>query len=383
MAQEAHYGVHLLQNYFGLESAIYQVIQGMQQGHTSFDAGLINRARNDVQRKSHNLDRSTYPFAEDFASYLFGNGQPIRVIMVIDGVFQGDAPVETIIPIDLGSNPHLLFQDTHGNTTIDSFVTFEKTRESLEQYRASHTEKLSERGIYDLQVRKSRFFYFRQQDLGDFFGRRLGKNGTIALEEMAALAPLIIPTDYVMLEEVEVPSIDTYLASAPIHVSYRLKQSLAEKLLNRLTKDNNHKGSNVRLIADWVAHRPVVPTMDDVEALESFLRRNPTIGNSRVEYLHTNDYYNEPPKSIGGSPNFKAKNVIVRVRTAGFEPAIREIQIVDSRQYFENELLKGQTSHVEFEKKRSSVPRQVRVLRSSFEDVLTQIFMRENDYIPI
>lgn len=378
MADANHYGGNLLQNYSKPGMPLYDVVQGLQQGRLGFDPAILGRARAEAQRKSAELDRSTYPFQEDLSHYLFGDS-PRRVVMFVSGVFHGNGSIPTVIPIDLGPNPHQLFQKPHGNSTIDSSVTFDQTRRYLETFRSAYGSEIARLGIDKFEVDKSRFFYFRQPELEDMFGRRLKKDDRISLEEMALLVPLVISTDRVALTEIDAPLGDV---QTPMHVSYRLKQSLEAKLLDRLCDGPYGPRSKVRLIADWVAHRPVLPTIGEVNALEAFLKSSPTIGNSRIEYLYTNNYYDEKPKK-GSGRQFKAKNVIVVVTTNHFDPALREIQIVDAGQYAINELQKGEARHDELEKKRGNVPRKERAARAKIADVLDQIFIRENDLVPL
>ncbi len=378
MTDANHYGRNLLQNYSQLGMPLYEVVQGLQQGRLGFDPTMLGRARAEAQRKSVELDRSTYPFQEDFTRYLFGDEKK-RVIMFVEGVFHGSTNLATVIPIDLRHNPHQLFQTPGVNSTIDYKVTFEQTGEYLRQFKSTHGNELAALGAYEFEVGKSRFFYFRQSDLEGMFGRRLQKGQAISLEEMALLVPLVISTDRVALTEIDAPSGD---AQTPMHVSYRLKQSLEAKLLDRLSDGPYDLKSKVRLIADWVAHRPVLPTIDQVNDLEAFLKSNPTIGNSRIEYSYTNDYYIEKPKK-GSGRQFKAKNVIVIVTTGGYEPALREIQIVDAGQYFVNELKKGEERHDELEKKKVNVPRRKKVAREGIKNVLDRIFIKTNDFIQV
>ena len=378
MADANHYGWNLLRNYSQPGMPLYDLTQGLQQGKTRFDPTMISRARAEVQRKGAELDMSTYPFQEDFARYLFRD-EKRRVIIFVEGIFHGKSDLATVIPIDLGHNPHQLFQTSGVNSTIDYKVTFEQTEEYLKQFKGMHGNELAALGAYEFEVGKSRFFYFRQSDLEAMFDRRLQKGQTISLEEMALLVPRVISTGRIALTEIDAPSGDM---QTPMHVSYRLKQSLEAKLLDRLSDGPYKPGSKVRLIADWVAHRPVLPTIDGVNALESFLKSNPTIGNSRVEYLYTNDYYVEEPKK-GSGRQFKAKNVIVVVTTGHYEPALREIQIVDAEQYFRNELKKGEERHDELEKKRANVPRRKKVAREKINKVLGSIFIKTNDFIPL
>src|SRR3989338_5212601 len=204
MASANHYGTNFMENYSKLCMPLYDVVQALQQGKNSFDPAILNRARAEAQRKAVELDRSTYPFQEDLAYHLFGDSAR-RVVMFVSGAFHGNEIIIKVIPIDLGPNPHQLFQKPGGNSTIDSTVTFDRTADYLhsDQFRGMYGEELEKRGIYAFEVDKSRFFYFRQPDLEGMFNGRLRKSQTISLEKMALLAPLVISTDRVGLTEID------------------------------------------------------------------------------------------------------------------------------------------------------------------------------------
>ena len=392
MASQGHYGGNLLQNYRDIDSLI-NVVGEMQQGKTRFNEILLGKARNDAKRNSRKMDESTYPFGEDIADHLY-DGQLRRVVMFVQGIFHGNSNIPTIIPVDLGNNTYPLFQQSSGNSTIDDNVTFDKTREFLDHYIETHGDELGRRGVYKFEVGKSRFFYFRESDLVRFFSRfgvEVSNGKTIPFGDLALLAPLTVPTRYVALDEVDLedglePSPEWYREIAPVQVSHRLKNSLEDKLVNRLTTSEGIKDGSVRLVADWVAHRPVVPTLEDVYKLEAFLKENPTMGNSQIEYRYTNNKYREEERKKGSSRDFKALNVIVEVTTNGFSPAIREIQIVDQEQYFRNELSKEGDNHDLFKARRSNEDDMSEadiIKRKSLRKVLSQIFVPDNNDIPI
>jgi len=376
MLSQEHYGENLVQNYFGDHTKIYEIIQDMQQGKTRFDAGKVAKANVEVQAKSGELDNPTYKFAQDLSRFVYGLREPRRVVMFVEGTFYGRNDIETIIPFDLGNNPHQLFKKDPRYKTVDDAVTFEETRRFLER----NGSYLSQAGFDAFQVGKSRFFYFKESDLSDL--GHLDEDGRV---KMTGLVPLIVPTKgYVVTEEVEEPSLEDYMQFAPLHVSYRFKKSLMEKIINRMLFWET-EGENIRLIADWVAHRPVVEDREAVDSLEQRLIGSSRIGiNSSLNYEYTNDYYSEEPKK-GSSRQFKVKNVVVTTTTRGSpNPTLREIQIVDRKQYFENELSKdGEKSREEYEEGRSDIPRRKVIRYYELRDVLEQIFIVENEVIPI
>jgi len=367
---------NLLQNYFDTSTAIYGIIQDMQKGITIFDTGLVAKANSEVQDKSKILDASTYKFAQDLSKAIYGEKTTRRIIMFVEGTFYGSKELETIIPIDLGNNPHQLFKTHPGHPTVDSAVTFQETIRFLRENRSS----LYDAGFEVFGVGKSRFFYFKESDLAD--KNHLYGNGKV---KMAGLVPLIVPTKgHVILDEVKDPSLDHYMQFAPPNVSYRFKKSLMDKLLERYIFSKTSE-DDVRLIADWVAHRPVVETREDVENLEHRLMRSSKIGkNSSINWLYTPDYYSEKPKKTS-SRDFKAKNVVVDITINGFQDSsLREIQIVDKEQYFINEISKdSQKTREEYDEGRRHIPKKKVESYYELRSVLENIFFVENEVIPI
>lgn len=374
---------NLLEHYFREGNAVYTIIEEMRQGciHNEckrFEIGLVNRAKREVQLKRESLDASTYPFAQDIYHHLYGN-KKIRVVMAVEGTFYGNRDIESIIPIDLTKELYLLFNKTRQvPTTIDYAVTLQETGEFIN----AHREYLSQKGFNEFGIERSKIFYFRESDLEHFLDdeRKLDLN---------RLVPLITPTNYVALDKVEKPSLEDYMRLAPTHVSYRLKKSVVRKLLNKLclgegsmTLGGDYGNKKRDILVDWVAHRPVLPDLSDVNDLETFLKNSPQIGNSKVEYMYTKDYY-EHPGGSGGGTAFKSKTVVAKVTTKGFEPCIREIQIVDKKTYYGNEFTDGKESHPELEKKRKHAPRKMKTVREHYVKILEEIFGAGKDIIHI
>ena len=374
---------NLLHHYFDPTSAIYTIIEEMRQGclHNEcrrFEVGLVNRAKKEVQIKNESLDASTYPFAQDLYHHLHGNKKG-RVVMAVEGTFYGNNDIKSAIPVDLTKELYLLFGKARQvPTTIDDAVTLQKTGEFID----AHRGYLSQEGFNEFEIERSKFFYFRELDLEHF----LDDEGKLDLKR---LLPLIIPTNYVVLDQVAKPSLEEYMRLAPTHVSYRLKKSIVRKLLNKLcsskgsiTIGGDYGNKKRDVLVDWVAHRPVLPNLDDVNNLETFLRGSPKIGNSKVEYMYTKDYY-EHPGGSGGGTEFKSKTVVAQVTTKGFEPCVREIQIVDKKTYYGNEFTEGKESHPELEKKRKHAPRKIKTVREHYVKILEEIFVTGKDIIHI
>lgn len=362
-------GSALMGRYFGLESAMSQVVDKLQQGRKRIDFGLVSRAREEVQAKSAVLDTPTYRFAQDLSFHLYG-GEERRIVMLVEGVFHGDSETQSLIPIDLGNNPWRLFKHHEGHDTIDDAVTLESTRDFVER----NSGYLTEQGYRSVDVGSSRFFYFGKSNLESF----LDENGKL---DMARLVPLIVPTEGrvvanevdggIVLDQVASPTLDDYMKTAPIHVSYRLKKSMVEKLCRRIVYDKG-KGP----VSDWVAHRPVVDSPEDVEVLAAFLRESKRVGkNSRFDYLETKHNYED--ESANGH---RVETIVGRIETKGFEPSVREIQIVDKEQYFANELSSGRTSHAAHKGRIGHISRKIREDYDRVKAVLEQIFGTQEEF---
>ncbi len=368
----------VLHHYFHDDSAIHQIIMGIRAGfldgsERKFNPDLIDRSRGEVLLKRRALDASTYPFAQDLSEKVYG--EKGRVVGLVEGEFKGDSninSIKSIVPIDLGTNPYLFFRTCQKDTTIDNCVTIETTKAYIEEYK----DELSKRGYNHFEVGKSRFFYFRQKDL-EFFSNK----GEL---DMVKLVPLLCPTDYVVLKKVKRISPEEYTELAPNHTSYRLKESLTRKLLKKFglpkggIKIRNREGviSEKNIVVDWVGHRTVCYSRNEVNDLEVLLKSSPLIGKSKIDYLYTKDYYKKP------KGQFKAKKVITVVSTKNYEPCIREIEVVDKNQYFENEFRK-RTEHKEHVKKQKKVSKKKRSVNAHYKEILEQIFIKDISVIPI
>ena len=353
----------LMHYYFGHDTYVTGILETMQQGISEnklirIPNDHIEAAKLEAQLKGKTLDVSTYPFAYDLSTYDYrGN---VRVVMLIDGTLKGiHGYMDTVIPIDIGNNPYELFRGIKGGSrgrTIDLDVTAEQ----LQMWLNSHKDALLGEGFTSLHVDRSLFFYLRRCYIKGFLQAH-------DRFDAVRLARLVYPAKgYVGLERVEKPTIDEYMEHAPLFRSYRLKKSLARKILRRF-EDNDD-----REIKDWVAHRIVVGSIDDVRGLAAFLKSSPTIGNSYIRYIRADDYYRDPKES-----GFKAMNVVAEVTTKGERPCVREIQIVDKEQYYRNEFVeeeRNRVSHEAHERQQAHRPKRIRDIHDKYKAVLEEVF---------
>ena len=135
-------------------------------------------------------------------------------------------------------------------------------------------------------------------------------------------------------------------------------------------------------IVDWVAHRIVVDTKEDAYNMEKFLRNSVKVGKSTVEYRYTTDYYKSPKKKGFSNEELKEDNayralhVILKVKTPGEkQKCIREIQIVDKKQLYFNEIKKGsRLKHTRGADRIEQMPKETKKLSNHYENILTKIF---------
>ena len=384
---------NLMGNYFGAASATYQILEIMRKGmmageRRNVPEKLVQHSTAEVQGKMGELDESTYESAHALNNEIFGRFNRRRVIMVVKGDFiGGKADLDYmnresrreegyLIPIDLGENPYPLFASRDAYSTIDEKVTEEQTR----QFLADNRQYLRERGFRGFMIDTSRFFYFDNQELTKRFATKSGELDMQRLIPFVSDLPQYLFVNGKIVESGSVaPTAKEYENAAIKFASYRLKQSLAQKLANMLTFP---KGEIRKGISDWVAHRVVFPTEEEVHGLESFLRENPIIGFSnskkdsrvlKIEYRDKSDYY-EKPKANG----FRSMNIIVLTYTPGYKPSIREIQAVHFGQYHHNEIdVNNPAHHRQQEGKREHVSSKKSELKFHYEGILKEIFGKE------
>ncbi len=336
----------LMRNYFGQDTKTHDLVAGIRRGIANgrmpkFRDSTIKSVQREVNKKILAIDRSTYPSAQDL-DHLVLSGEKRRVVLLVTGSFYGRGEgIDSVLGFDLGINPNMLFDKKYPNDTIDSRVSFDMTQ----GYITRNLSELMGRGFEVFNVKNSAFFYISDAPLRSF-----ERGGEVY---MPALVPLLVSTSHVGLTPVSVPSFEGYSASGIMpFTSYRLKASLADKLLFRLGFGEIHEKNAIR---DWASNRIVVDTEEEATRLFEYLKSSPTIGRrsaSKVKYLKdmegaTKDYYAKPEES-----GYRAFHMPVSVTTKGHCAVLREIQIVDSFQYYRNEVNSKDPAHHSHQKKK-------------------------------
>jgi hypothetical protein len=175
-----------------------------------------------------------------------------------------------------------------------------------------------------------------------------------------------------------IPSARSYEKKAVGFVSYRLKQSETQKLVHKLTFPEGRIDEKERL-SDWVAHRIVFETEEELERAEDFFKENPTIGDSRIKYKYTKDYYKKPKINL-----FRSKNVVVEGRTKKYKPCIREVQLMHFPQFHYNYLDPNSPArHKQQKNLRKHISRKKRNSLIIHEGILQRIFEKDRIFIQI
>jgi len=360
---------NLMQHYFGRDSAVYDILHHMRLDYVKgqaprVDDCLIRRANKEINSVRAALDKSTYPFMRDFNEYVFGGLKRQRVVLLIEGKFLGERALESVIGVDLGIDPHDLYKGHNVKGTIDDAIALEKTEKFLDGARVT----LRRNNWEAFSVNASKFFYFEDDELSKF-----QIDGQIDLRK---LIPLVTETkSYVGIQPLEIPSKKQYLEDSPRFVSYRLKTSLKKKLLWKLGLKEIGEQS---MISDWAASRVITSDKEEARRLVNFLESSPRIGQSGVQFILTKDFYSEP------KPNeYRGYKVVVLVSTPGHKPSVREIQVVDRNQYYDNEINPNSPAHHAKHKQKVNRLKGKENVRDVCDILLEKMFGRSEELIQI
>lgn len=354
--------VNPVEYYFAPNTHTYRWIRKIREDFLSgrlanIDPDLIKIVQREVSSARKKIDASTYQAGQDLGHEFLG--KDTRVLMLVEGTFGGKESIKSIIPVDLGMNPHRLFEDyTSRGTTIDDTVTNWGT----DKYLTEHKGDILSAGHTYFVIEKSFFYYVQQGDLveGDF----LEPNGKANMEK---LAPYLKPTRHVGIAPVELPSESDYRDNAPLCFSYRLKQTVLRKLIRNLFSTSPER------LKDWRAYRRVVEKKSDVDSAEAEISRAANIGTSKISYDYTDDFYAEP-KDTG----WKAKNVVLWVRPKGHGSHVSPLQIMDRRQNWRNEFdSNSPTFHGVHDQQQEHGSRKREKYIDHYLPVLESIFVRD------
>ncbi len=316
------------------------------------------------------IDGTTPYFAQDLNALVLGKGNrgnDIRTIFLTTVDYLGPAGEiirgDVVIPINLGTNPWLLYRGEEGYDSIDTKITAEQA----EEFVRANGVALRELGVKKVFVKTSGFFYVRDEDLR---GKRfITPEGAV---DLASLTTYLYDTrGFVGLENVQKPTEEEYKERAVPFTSYRQKQTLIEKVEREICQYDPFKNEG-DVISDWGAHRITATTEEDAMRWGSAFRDHARVGRFETTAIWVDDYYSKP-KGTG----FKSYNIAVRATSTKHKPTIREIQIYDLQQHFNGQINeKSHAYHGRFRRSQTESSRRRQELMRAFEyvDILKLMF---------
>lgn len=373
---------NLMQYYFDRDTHTYKIFEQMRRCYLRGQAPKfrdvdVEAAKKEIDKVRSSIDKSTYQFAKDLSYHFFGGVKKQRVLLFVEGTFFGDKSLDSVIGVDLGSDPHELHKGQDLKGTIDAYVTQTKTKEFL----AANRTDLVCNNFHAFLIRASKFFYFLDDDLYKFL-----KDEMI---DMVHLIPLVIETKgYVATTQVSIPTFEQYMEESPRFVSQRLKNSLKRKSLKNL---NQKVIRQKDIISDWGAHR--VETANQEEAKDLHLtikntsRENPLLigqnERSKIVHVFSKDYYESPKGN-----DYRIYKEVVEVSTSGYRPCVREIQIVEKPRYYGYEIDPSNPAHHSQQVKKARLTREGSSILdpcngTNCAKVLEEMFGRSEILIPI
>jgi hypothetical protein len=348
-----------MENYGGRGTHLYtlmEILRGASLENKLRDVpnDTLHGARAELSGTMNCLDHSMHCFSQYLNKLALGKCKT-RLVMVIEGSFgagEEEGLFETMLAVDVGTNPFSLFQRPR-NSAVDMYITQEKTL----KYLRLHKKELQKEGFEYFDVIASKFFYFREGDLKE---GGLIKKGDVDLEE---LIPFISYTPHVGLRKAEVPSLQEYQKMSIELTNYRLKSPdvIIGKIIDKLLLP---LGSEYfRPILDLAAHRIVTSTEGRVFELVGRL-----CADEKVRGKVERNYYDNPKEN-----GYKAVHM-----SSKWGHCIREIQIVDLGQYYRNEVNPSDSaSHHQQKKKQAHTSRKRRELERWLKEKLEKVCSSE------
>ena len=334
---------------------------------------LISNARDEFTKFRDDLDAATPHFAHEIADMALGSDIR-RKIVVAQGQFEGDYTLKSTIGLDLGTQLYRIYKrgDIPKNQTIDEYIA----REAVNVYLREHAAILRGRGIEGFRVRHSAFFSFRDADLKPF----RNSDGNINMRKLLPLVADTIlidgQTGYIGINQVDLPEEGKYVIQVPPFTSNRIKSTLARKLARRLSLP---KIKEEDVVTDTGAHRIVVASMEQVRDLERRIRDG-QVGKSTIKIIpeKTKDYYRRPKGN-----KYMAVKLVTYVTTKG-GTFVREIQLVDVPQYYNNEINSNDPAHHRRQEKKEELPKkQLKKIPEQILEALQTIFGKSTIYITL
>ena len=345
-----------------IEIARRSVLQGAER-FRGIDNGLVEEAREAFHEFKFGLDATTPYFTREQASMVLGSGKK-RVIAVVQGQFEGDRILQTTIGYDLGANPYMLYtrKGVPKDQTIDDYLT----RAAVMAYMKSNVKPLKRLGVDSFRIKYSAFYYFRDSDLRYPLRK---DDGSISMKHLLPLvADTILSKDhrtgFVGLSRVRLPSEEEYAALALPFLSHRLKSTLPRKFRRQLLLPEIPEKE---VVTDAAAHRIRIATIEELRDLETRLIEDPS--TIKIIEEKCRDNYRNPRRN-----GFRMLKIVGVFETNG-KIFVREVQEVDQKQYYRNDINPNDPAHHRQQEKKEELPeRQLARIPEPIQDAIIEIF---------
>ncbi len=313
---------------------------------TGIPYSLIRKSQDEIEGMRGKIDEVTPEFAQDLNALVLApkRNNNIRAFMLITADYLGSKDevkaYNVIIAQNLGTNPWPLYQGRGGYDSIDTRLTKEQTEGWINQHQAA----LRELGIEKIRVGSSGFYYVMEADLEE---KGFSDHGEVDLGRLVTF--LTDTYGMVGVKQMQKPSEKEYLAATVPFLSYRQKQTLADKIERKLCQGKPYENAG-DVVSDWGAHRIAVPTEEQAREWGMYFRGHKGLGRFSVDMAWRDDYYAKPKKN-----GFKSFNLAVKVkrkaeRRSGlarslFNPTVRELQIYDLWQHYASQINEKSPAH--------------------------------------
>ena len=314
---------------------------------TDIPYSLTIQSQDEIEEMRGRIDEVTPEFAQNLNALVLAPKRNVKVrafmLITADYLNSKDEVIaeNAIIAKNLGTNPWPLYQGRGGYDSIDTRLTDGQTKGWIDEHQAG----LKGLGIKKIRVGSSGFYYVREADLEE--------NGFLDHGEVGLSRLVTFLTDTygtVGLEQgVQKPSEKEYLAAAVPFLSYRQKQTLADKIERKLCQGKPYENAG-DVVSDWGAHRIAVPTEEEARKWGMYFQGDINLARFGVDVAWRDDYYTEPKKN-----GFKSFNLAVEVKRKAesksglarsrFKPTVRELQIYDLRQHYDSQINEESPAH--------------------------------------
>lgn len=375
---------NLVSYFFDKGSATYAIVETIRRAWINRSTiGLreehIDRAVEEVKKAKLSIDGIIHGFADKYAHHLLGHGKTKRAVMLVKGDFIGDDDLveDTILPINLGTNYYMLFKSPGRKQSIDDYVAETQTEVFLREMKRD----LLKQGYTKFRIKTSRIYFFNEDEL--IAKGFVGQDGSFNTYALVPYISEIKPDDkakkkgYIVTQVVDIPEREDFREMVPSFVSYRLKSTLARKVLQK---------SRWKIIknpiGDWGALRSVGSVDDKNIVLDSF--QDPNSENpKKSKPIRINNYMVSTVRSSEKKKGnkFEQTKIVGEVKK-GRKDAVMEFQTWSFEDLYNYEInWNSPAHHSQHEQQVQQIPSVSQFLYESYKSLVNRIF--DKDAVPI